>query len=283
MAAPSGLGLRATGVERLPAALTEAGLLRALDAPLAATLAVPSRTLEVDPATGVLQAPELARFAEALALAVGDLLDAGQLPLVLGGDCSILLGNALALRRRGRFGLLFLDGHADYYQPAAEPTGEAASMDLALVTGRGPELVTGGPLIRPEDVVVLGYRDGEETARAGSQPLPAELVALDLTQVRGDGAERAAAEAVAHLGRAGGPERFWLHLDADVLDDAVMPAVDYRLPGGLEVDELLTILRVAMASGRVAGAEVTIYNPELDPDGAAGRVLAGVLTDGLRG
>jgi CRP/FNR family transcriptional regulator, cyclic AMP receptor protein len=45
-----------------------------------------------------------------------------------------LLGNLLALRRRGRYGLLFLDGHADFYQPEAEPNSEAASMDLALAT-----------------------------------------------------------------------------------------------------------------------------------------------------
>lgn len=51
----------------------------------------------------------------------GEVLDAGDVPIVLGGDCSILLGNLLALRRRGRHGLLFIDGHADFYQPEAEP------------------------------------------------------------------------------------------------------------------------------------------------------------------
>ena len=69
------------------------------------------------------------------------MLDAGDIPIVLGGDCSILLGNLLALRGRGRYGLLFIDGHADFYQPDAEPNGEAASMDLALATGRGPHVV----------------------------------------------------------------------------------------------------------------------------------------------
>lgn len=67
------------------------------------------------------------------------MLDRGEFPVVL--DCSIMLGNLLALRRRGRFGLLFRDGHADPYQPEAEPNGEAASMDLALATGRGPAVV----------------------------------------------------------------------------------------------------------------------------------------------
>lgn len=284
--APSGLGLRAAGVERLPRALADAGLLDALDASVAATLDVPAKTLARDAATGVLHAPEVARFAISLAEAVGEVLDAGCVPLVLGGDCSILLGNALALRRRGRFGLLFLDGHADFYQPAAEPTGEAASMDLALATGHGPALLAGvydddGALLRPEDVVAFGFRDGEASARDGSQPLPADLLALDLHAIRARGAEQAAHDALTHLTRRGGPERFWIHVDADVLDDAVMPAVDYRLPGGLRTDELTIVLRTAMATGRVAGAEVTIYNPTLDSGGQAGRRLAAALAKGL--
>ena len=71
------------------------------------------------------------------------------------------------------------------------------------------------------------------------------------------------------------------HLDADILDDKVMPAVDYRQPDGLSPDELATVLAAAMATGRVAGVEVTIYNPLLDPDGIAGAVLTGVLARGL--
>jgi arginase len=67
-----------------------------------------------------------------------------------------------------------------------------------------------------------------------------------------------------------------------VLDDAVMPAVDFRQPVGLSPDELATVLAVAMATGRVAGVEVTIYNPALDPDGTAGAALTGALTRGLK-
>ena len=79
------------------------------------------------------------------------------------------------------------------------------------------------------------------------------------------------------------PDHFWVHVDADVLDDTVMPAVDYRQRGGLFADELATILAAAMATGRVAGVEVTIYNPALDPAGAAGAALTGALARGLGG
>jgi arginase len=88
--------------------------------------------------------------------------------VILGGDCSIVLGPALALKRHGRFGLLFIDGHADFYQPEVNPNGEAASMDLAFATGYGPKLLVDiegqGPLVRAEDTVAFAFRDAEERA-----------------------------------------------------------------------------------------------------------------------
>ena len=94
------------------------------------------------------------------------------------------------------------------------------------------------------------------------------------------GVAAAAAEAMRHLSRPG-LDGFFLHVDADVLDDAIMPAVDYRLPGGLSAMELSHVVRAAAESGRLAALEVTIYNPALDPDGTAGRLLADTLVDGL--
>jgi arginase len=103
---------------------------------------------------------------------------------------------------------------------------------------------------------------------------------LELSEVRVSGVEPAADEAMTYLaGRhlAG----CWVHLDADVLDDAAMPAVDYRQPGGLAPEELTAVLRRAMASGLPVGMSVAIYNPALDPGGAAGRALAEVVVAGL--
>jgi arginase len=199
--APSGLGLRAVGVERLGDALVAHGIAETLGARIAAIVPPPPASGIRDPASGVLNGPQVAAYAVALADAVGAVLDAGDVPLVLGGDCSVLLGGALALRRRGAAGLLFLDGHIDFYQPSAEPSGEAASMDLALATGHGPPAVGDldglGPLVRAEDVVVFGFRDAEEQARDGSQPLPDALLALDLAVVRAAGAPAAAERALA--------------------------------------------------------------------------------------
>ncbi|MCA1548667.1 arginase family protein [Bradyrhizobium sp. BRP19] len=278
--APSTLGLATDGVERLPEQLLKLGLAERIGARRAGRLVVPSKDPAPDPETGILNAGAIAAWSPQLADAVEAVLVAGEFPLVLGGDCTILLGSMLALRRRGRYGLLFIDGHADFFQPEAEPNGEGASMDLALVSGYGPSLLADiegrGPLVRPEDIVAFGYRDHQDQAEYGSQPLPEELKVLDLPAVRARGIEAAAREAVDYLTRAE-LDGFFIHLDADCLDDAIMPAVDFRVPGGLSWDELSTVLRVGLASGKAVGLEITIYNPGLDEDGSVGRGLADVL------
>ena len=282
--APSVLGLKPTGVDGLAAALLGHGLADRLGARVAARLTPPPYEPARPQDTGTLNADGIARFSSALADAVGEVIAAGDRPFVLGGDCSILLGSLLALRRRGRYGLLFVDGHADFYQPEANPNGEAASMDLAFATGRGPAVLANlegrGPLVRDENVVAFAFRDEGEQRHYGSQPLAPAIHALDVSAVRRMGIAAAAAEALRYLTRRD-LDGFFLHVDADVLDDAIMPAVDYRLPGGLSAVELRHVLRAAAASGRLAGLEVTIYNPALDHDGSAGRLLADALVDGL--
>ena len=209
----------------------------------------------------------IAAYSPTLADAVGTILDAGDFPVVLGGDCSILLGSMLALRRRGRFALLFVDGHADFFQPEAEPKGEAASMDLAFATGHGPAKLTNlegrAPLVREDDAVAFGYRDHDDQRESGSQPLPPDLLSIDLPAIRDIGIEEAARRAIEHVTRDG-PEGFFIHFDADCLDDAIMPAVEFRIPGGLSRAEAVTVLRMALATGKAVGIEVTIYNPHLD-------------------
>ena len=278
--APSGLGLGTRGVEGLAARLLELDLADRIGARHAGVATPPAPSDDRSSVGGILNVDAIAAWSPVLADAVADILATDAFPLVLGGDCTILLGPMLALRRRGRCGLLFIDGHADFFQPEAEPNGEGASMELAWVTGHGPPLLTDleqrGPLVRSEDVVAFGYRDHEDQAQSRSQPLPPDLTAYDLPTLRRMDMARAAREAVALLTR---PELdgFFIHLDADVLDDAAMPAVDFRIPGGLSRDELRTVLDIALASPNAIGMEVTIYNPRLDADGSAGRGLVELL------
>jgi len=284
--APSNLGLWPSGVEQLPRALSDAGLFAALDAPVLAEIAVPAFSDIRDPATQMRNASAIADVALELSRKVDGCLNEGKVPLVLGGDCSILLGPMLALRRRGRFGLLFLDGHCDFCDPALEPHGEAASMDLALTTGRGPDVVArldGLPrLVEDRDVVQFGFRafDDDTHTFDGLSIYDTDIEVFDLPKIREMGFEAAVDEAVSLVTRDD-LDGFFVHVDCDVVDDAVMPAVDYRSPGGLSFEELAQILNRAQRTGRLAGVEFTIFNPTLDADGSIARSLTGAIVDGL--
>jgi arginase len=287
--APSALGHvpEHVGVERAPQVLLGAGLADGLAARRSGRVEAVGYSARRDPETMVMNPQAIREYSPRLADAVGAVLDEGQFPVVLGGDCSILLGTMLALRRRGRYGLLYIDGDADFYQPEVNPLGGAASAsDLAFATGHGPDVLAGiegrGPLVRAEDVVVFACRDAADRERRGCQPLPPGLRVADRDQVRRLGAGAAARDAVAYLTRDGGPgDGFWIHLDADVFDESIMQAVDDPRPDGLAWDEVVSALTVAVHSGHAAGLQVAIYNPDIDPGGSNGRGLAATVRQAL--
>jgi len=283
--APSILGLRPSGVERLPDALRQAGLVEQLAIRHSETVSLPTYNPHRDPATNMLNPEAIADYTVELANVVQKTLQSGNFPLVLGGDCSILLGNMLALKRDGRYGLFFLDGHADFYQPSASTTGEAADMDLALVSGRGPDTVTNiedqKPFVRDADIIQFGQRDRELTIADGSQQIADTAIhVFELETIRQEGLEKSCDAALTILQRQ--PiEGFWIHIDADVIHDDEMPAVDYRLPDGLHFKEMAIVLKRLMATGQVVGLDLAIYNPTLDPSGAMATRLVSLLAGAL--
>jgi arginase len=284
--APSVLGLRPNGVEELPEALKAAGLQAGLNAEYAGRVEPPLYQAKRDPETLILNPSGLRDYARQLAAKVTEVLRQEKFPVMLGGDCSNLIGCMLALRRMGRYGLFFVDGHSDFYQPEAEPIGEVASMDLAIVSGRGPDILTNidglRPLVRDEDIVVVGYRDAEQQKEFDSQDVRETAIhAFDLGQVRELGIVAVVEQGIVKL-RQNFLEGVWVHLDADVLNDNIMPAVDYRLPDGLQWEELSAVLRVLMASGQAIGINIGIFNPRLDADGSIARELVSSLIAGLR-
>ncbi len=260
------------GEEQAPRALRAAGLLERLGARDAGEADARIRDRRRDPETGVVGAVEVRRAARAIASRVREVLDARECPLVLGGDCALLLGVFQALPSGS--GLWFVDGHADFFDGDSSPTGEAADMDLAILTGHGPPrlLALNRPLLEPAAVVLLGHRPAElhpDVARENARLDPA-IHALTAPEVRERGAARVGTDAAARLG-----ERLaWLHLDLDVLDEDVLPAVSYPQALGLDWDELVALTRPLVAAPNLLGVSVADFNPNLDPDGAhAARVV----------
>jgi len=267
--APCNLGLRPPqpgfepGVRRLADALRACGLVKRLDASDAGRVDAPAYvSVPVNRAA-------LVGYTRTLADRIGALLDAGERPLVLGGDCSILLGAMLALRRRGRHGLLHVDGHLDFRHPGwSGGIGAVAGEDLAGVTGRlEPELsdIDGlGPYVLDADAVHLGDREGD----------PGELAAVAKTGIT---VRRL------HALRSSGPVvpsvPYWVHVDADVIDSALLPAVDSPAPGGLTFAELSALLLDVV--GGAVGVQVTVFDPDLDDDGSQAHALTDCLVSAL--
>ncbi len=285
--APSILGLHDTGVQALPEALKKAGLMDRLNATFAgrvqpSMLYNPTR----DPITHLLNGTSIALFSKDLSKRVNVEIRKKNFPIVLGGDCSILIGVLLGLRRIGRYGLFFIDGHSDFYQPQASTTGEVADMELAIVSGRGPDILSNieglKPLVLDDDIVVFGYRDAEQSISYGSNNVrDTKMQVLDLSDVRNLGINEATSLAVSNFITNEDLSGFWIHLDADVLHDRIMPAVDYRLGnGGLEFSELSHILKT-LTSQKAIGMTITIYNPNLDSNGSIAKNFVECIVGGL--
>lgn len=283
--APSILGLRPTGVEYLPEALKAVGLMERLNAEYAGRVYPLPYNSERDKGTLLLNPNSIKTFSLQLADRVSSVIGSRRYPIVLGGDCSILIGNLLALRRLGRYGLFFIDGHADFYQPEASLTGEVADMDLAIVSGRGPDVLTNidslKPLVYDQDIILFGYRDREQAASFGSQDVrTTDIHSFDLTYVKELGITTAALEAVKNILQEE-LEGIWIHLDVDVLNDSIMPAVDYRLNDGLSFSDLCELLKVIVSSCQTVGMDITIFNPTFDSDGSIALRLVSTVVEGL--
>lgn len=281
--APSNLGLappapgREPGTRRMPDVLRWNGLRARLGARDAGRIQPPPYGTEVHP-SGIRNADAIAAYSRALADAVESIVLRRELAVVLGGDCSILLGNLLGAGRCiDGLGLVFLDGHSDFATPERSGTHGAAGMDLALAVGRGPPLLAAlaadGPLVDARSVVHLGMREDDPDLRASGIPV------LDLAEIERRGPAAIAGQVLERLDTFPG---FWIHVDADVLDDTLMPAVDSRVPGGLSYEALVRLLRPLLASPRAIGVEFTIYDPDRDPEGSVGRAFTAALVEALR-
>jgi arginase len=278
--APCNLGLRPLrpghepGTWRAPQALSDAGLVEAVGPAAIIDLARP--TYRADPELGTLlrNGHTLRRFNLKLADKIEQAAAEGQFPLVVGGDCAVLLGALAGLRRSGPLSLIHVDGHSDFRHPgnydATTIQSAVAGMDLALATGRGDPLMTQwpgvpAPLVPDEQVVQIGEREGRKPDFIWADVNDTAFNRIDVFDARQRGAEAVLASALATVGQREWP--FFVHFDVDVLDQIIMPAVDSPGSPGIEPGELSTILARLIADPRCVGMTVTIFDPDLDPDG----------------
>lgn len=281
ISAPSILGLKPTGVESLGKSLFDSGLVEKLRC-THPVIHVPTLNHLYNDArdheTKCLNGTAIKEFSLVLGRTISNTIDKNRFAFVLGGDCSILLGIMSALKAKGNYGLIFLDAHADFYQPEKSITGEVADMDLAIITGRGPELLTNinslRPYVKDENVIHIGQRDWEETKKYGSQDIRETTIkCISLADIESKGINNIVSGVLQRINTIK-VDGFWIHFDTDVLSDEINPAVDYHVPGGLLFDQVEYLIKNLLLTGSMTGISVTIFNPRLDKDGHISKNIA---------
>ena len=273
--APSNLGLSPPneGVEpgtwQAPEALMAAGLARAVRPRGITKLPRPRYRAGAQPDTRIRNGRTLRHYSLGLAGMVQAALERRAFPLVIGGDCSLLLGGLYAARLSGGRGLLHVDGHSDFFHSLEEGAsgrlGAAAGMDLALATGRGEALLTRwprveGPLVDDRDAIQIGERNAltPEFAKYYRGLDRTRITRLTIQDVERVGTARAGQMVLERM-RVRRLERAWLHVDIDVVDQTEMPAVDSPGSPGLKFAELSELLAALYGSGRIIGANIANY------------------------
>ena len=221
-----------------------------------------------DDETGINDFDLWLNFSQKLSKIVGAMLDRQAFPLLLGGDCRMLIGIFAAFaQRETEVGLVFLDGHADFHSPETSPSGDPADMELAILTGRGPERITriAGkyPLIKDEEVVVYGIRAWDGIGASNIEVYDRRLMVEN-------GIKYSVKEGLKKFSQKELP--IWLHFDVDALDPKFMPVM-FPEPEGLTFEEAQEFLGLVWASSRVIGMSIACYHPKLDADGNAGARL----------
>ncbi|MBK8295590.1 MAG: arginase family protein [Solirubrobacterales bacterium] len=243
------------------------------------------RGLNRDPTNGWLAYPEIVKLSAEVRGRVATITANGEVPVVLGGCCTLLPGTlAGASDSHGKLGLAYLDGHLDLFTGQTSPTGEGADMPLATILGLAPpelvETIGPVPVVDASRIACLGSRDEEELGMIAPLPNGLGIGRIeDRETLRHADLEHVARSVAEELTADG--SHFWLHLDVDILDPNAFPATDYLMPDGLSVTELKALLGPLAGSRHLAGINITCFNPEKDQDGSCCKTLVEMLKSTL--
>ncbi len=207
---------------------------------------------------------EIVRACEELARMVADIVRAGNIPIVLGGDHSVAIGTIAGLDRAGRrAGVVWIDAHGDINTPETSPSGNVHGMPFAVALGlagdpfpaslRGTTDGTRG--------VLLGVRDVDEGEKTNITS--ARVTAITMADIDRIGMAAAVEKAIAVAGRDGPVH---LSLDMDALDPNEAPGVGTPVRGGLTYREAQLAMEMLAASGKLGSIEVAEVNPILDAE-----------------
>jgi len=213
---------------------------------------------------------EIAKTCTRAAEAVVTALEAGETPLLLGGDHSLAAGSVSGVaefyrRREQKIGLLWIDAHSDINTPETSPSGNVHGMPLAALMGLGPEplakIFGHAPKIAPENAVLVGVRNIDQAERENLRHAGiTEVYTMRDIDERGMRAVMEDALRAAGRGTAG----YHVSLDMDWIDPEDAPGVGTPVRGGATYREAHLAMEIVADHGRLLSFEIVEVNPVID-------------------
>ena len=275
------MGPEALRVARLAEALAERGV----DVADLGDVAGPKNPW-LGPVDGYRHLEEVVAWNNAVFDTTSDIMRAGRMPVMRGGDHCLAIGSIAAVaahcRAAGRkLRVLWLDAHTDFNTSAITPSGNLHGMPVACLCGIGPEALTriGGhvPALVPAQIRQLGIRSVDQDEKRLVKEHALDI--YDMRYVDEVGMKRAMEQALDGL-----DDDTHLHVsfDVDILDPAIAPGTGTPIPGGIHYREAQLVMEMIADSGRLGSLDVVEVNPALD-DGNATAELAVDLVESLFG
>jgi len=200
---------------------------------------------------------------------VTDALQNGDIPILMGGDHSLAVGSVAAVaehcaRNETPLTVLWLDAHSDFNVPESSPTGNIHGMPVAIISGHGPEELTGlghaTPMVDPDRIIQVGIRSVDEIEKR--LVVESGLVVYDMRQIDELRMRTVMARALEQARKAGG--HLHVSFDVDFLDPGIAPGVPTTVPGGPTYREAQLCMEMIHDSGLLASLDIMELNPAFD-------------------
>ena len=197
--------------------------------------------------------------------AVSTSIQAGNFPLVIGGDHSLSIGSVRGAARNRKIGVIWVDAHADFNTAETTPSGNIHGMSLAALCGMGdPSLVQlwdePVPVIDPKKIAIVGARDLDEGEKRNLREAGAMVMGME--QVDRYGMVACLEKAIERISRD--VDGIYLSLDLDALDPEHAPGVGTPVPAGLTQREAHLACEMIGETGKLIGMDIVEVNPILD-------------------
>ena len=270
--APTDIGASTVGGRMGPEALRVAGIVQAISqfglvVNDRGNLVGPNNPWQA-PVNGFRHLAEVTRWNQLVHDAVYDELQAGQIPMMLGGDHCLAIGSISAVARHCReqgkkLLILWFDAHADFNTAALTPSGNIHGMPVACLCGMGPQALIeiGGhiPALHPTQIRQIGIRSVDQGEKRLVHDIGIEV--FDMRYIDEMGMRETMSHALAEL-----DEGTHLHvsLDVDFLDPEIAPGVGTTVRGGPTYREAQLCMEMIADTGRLRSLDIVELNPAMD-------------------